>query len=106
MSAAARRPRRARLRASPTPLRARPAAGAVALSESETLTRYEIMDGAPVRGDRIPIKVPLGGLAALTPSMVVANGLLSVRYFLNLVLVDEADRRYFKQQEVVLFRQP
>jgi vacuolar protein sorting-associated protein 26 len=28
----------------------------------------------------------------------------SVRYFLNLVLVDEEDRRYFKQQEVTLWR--
>jgi vacuolar protein sorting-associated protein 26 len=62
------------------------------------------MDGAPVKGDRIPIKVPLAGLSSLTPSMNVANGLLQVRYFLNLVLIDDADRRYFKQQEVVLFR--
>jgi hypothetical protein len=30
--------------------------------------------------------------------------LLSVKYFLNLVLVDEDDRRYFKQQEIVLYR--
>lgn len=28
----------------------------------------------------------------------------SVRYFLNLVLVDEEDRRYFKQQEITLWR--
>jgi len=28
----------------------------------------------------------------------------SVKYYLNLVLVDEEDRRYFKQQEVVLWR--
>jgi len=28
----------------------------------------------------------------------------SVRYFLNLVLVDEEDRRYFKQQEILLYR--
>jgi len=27
-----------------------------------------------------------------------------VKYFLNLVLVDEEDRRYFKQQEVILYR--
>jgi len=27
-----------------------------------------------------------------------------VKYFLNLVLVDEEDRRYFKQQEVVFWR--
>jgi vacuolar protein sorting-associated protein 26 len=29
---------------------------------------------------------------------------LQVRYFLNLVLVDEEDRRYFKQQEIQIWR--
>jgi hypothetical protein len=28
----------------------------------------------------------------------------SVKYYLNLVLVDEEDRRYFKQQEIILWR--
>ena len=28
----------------------------------------------------------------------------SVKYYLNLVLVDEEDRRYFKQQEITLWR--
>jgi hypothetical protein len=28
----------------------------------------------------------------------------SVRYYLNLVLVDDEDRRYFKQQEITLYR--
>ncbi len=28
----------------------------------------------------------------------------SVSYLLNLVLVDEEDRRYFKQQEIMLYR--
>jgi len=28
----------------------------------------------------------------------------SVKYYLNLVLVDEEDRRYFKQQEINLWR--
>lgn len=28
----------------------------------------------------------------------------SVKYYLNLVLVDEEDRRYFKQQEIILYR--
>lgn len=30
----------------------------------------------------------------------------SVKYYLNLVLVDEEDRRYFKQQEIILWRKP
>lgn len=40
----------------------------------------------------------------LTPSYKDVHNKFSVRYFLNLVLVDEEDRRYFKQQEIVLYR--
>jgi vacuolar protein sorting-associated protein 26 len=32
------------------------------------------------------------------------NDKFSVKYFLNLVLVDEEERRYFKQQEIQLNR--
>ena len=32
------------------------------------------------------------------------NNKFSVKYYLNLVLVDEEDRRYFKQQEITLWR--
>lgn len=55
------------------------------------------MDGAPVRGESIPIRVFLAGYD-LTPTMRDVNKRFSVRYFLNLVLMDEEDRRYFKQQ--------
>ena len=40
----------------------------------------------------------------LTPTFKNINNKFSVKYFLNLVLVDEEDRRYFKQQEVQLWR--
>ncbi|KAH9028975.1 vacuolar protein sorting-associated protein 26 [Lactarius pseudohatsudake] len=79
-------------------------------NESETITKFEIMDGAPVRGilflpphcvlalmngtsyqgETIPIRLFLGG----------------TRYYLNLVLIDEENRRYFKQQEITIFRIP
>ena len=55
------------------------------------------MDGAPVKGESIPIRVFLAGYD-LTPTMRDINKKFSVRYYLNLVLVDEEDRRYFKQQ--------
>ena len=55
------------------------------------------MDGAPVRGESIPIRVFLAGYD-LTPTMRDVNKKFSVRYYLNLVLVDVEDRRYFKQQ--------
>lgn len=66
-------------------------------TENETIAKYEIMDGAPVRGESIPIRVFLAGYD-LTPTMRDINKKFSVKYFLNLVLMDEEDRRYFKQQ--------
>uniref|UniRef100_A0A914WHS3 Vacuolar protein sorting-associated protein 26 n=2 Tax=Plectus sambesii TaxID=2011161 RepID=A0A914WHS3_9BILA len=72
-------------------------------NENDTIAKYEIMDGAPVRGESIPIRLFLAGYE-LTPTMREINKKFSVRYYLNLVLVDEEDRRYFKQQEIVLWR--
>mmetsp|Transcript_21941 Transcript_21941/g.54304 ORF Transcript_21941/g.54304 Transcript_21941/m.54304 type:complete len:373 (-) Transcript_21941:1939-3057(-) len=74
-------------------------------TETQTLVKYEIMDGAPVKGEVIPVKLSLKGIPAdLTPTYGSVNNRFSVRYFLNLVLVDEEDRRYFKQQEIILWR--
>jgi vacuolar protein sorting-associated protein 26 len=48
-------------------------------------------------GESIPIRLFLGGYD-LTPTMKDVQRKFSVRYFLNLVLIDEEERRYFKQQ--------
>eukprot|EP00271_Cylindrocystis_brebissonii_P002834 TRINITY_DN13610_c0_g1_i1.p1 TRINITY_DN13610_c0_g1~~TRINITY_DN13610_c0_g1_i1.p1 ORF type:complete len:299 (-),score=55.85 TRINITY_DN13610_c0_g1_i1:1444-2340(-) len=72
-------------------------------NESETVAKYEIMDGAPVRGESIPLRLFLSPYD-LTPTYRNINNKFSVRYYLNLVLVDEEDRRYFKQQEVTIYR--
>lgn len=74
-------------------------------NEAETITKYELMDGAPVKGECVPIRLFLEPLD-LTPSYRVANSqcTFSVKYYLNLVLIDEEERRYFKQQEVSLWR--
>lgn len=72
-------------------------------TENETIAKYEIMDGAPVKGESIPIRVFLAGYN-LTPTMREINKKFSVKYFLNLVLMDTEDRRYFKQQEITLWR--
>ena len=92
-------------------------------NESETITKFEIMDGAPIRGsssspfnppsswggrklrpaadclpgETIPIRLFLGGFD-LTPTFRDVNKKFSTRYYLNLVLIDEENRRYFKQQ--------
>ncbi|RHY99566.1 hypothetical protein DYB37_001530 [Aphanomyces astaci] len=73
------------------------------LTDTETVTKFEIMDGAPVKGESIPVRLFLGGVG-LTPTFKNVNNKFSVKYFLNLVLVDEEDRRYFKQQEITLWR--
>ncbi|KAK5455041.1 Vacuolar protein sorting-associated protein 26 [Exophiala xenobiotica] len=109
-------------------------------NESETLVRFEIMDGSPSRGtfswtppmtkppvghargrnlripepftceadhkagETIPIRLFLGGFD-LTPTFRDVNKKFSTRYYLSLVLIDEDARRYFKQSEIVLFRQ-
>lgn len=91
-------------------------------NESETITKFEIMDGAPIRGEycsaltyedrcmfflgeTIPIRLFLGGFE-LTPTFKDVNKKFSTRYYLNLVLIDEENRRYFKQQEITIFRIP
>ena len=72
-------------------------------NESETITKFEIMDGAPARGETIPIRLFLSGFE-LTPTYRDVNKKFSTRYYLNLVLVDEENRRYFKQQEITIYR--
>nr|CAH8831365.1 unnamed protein product [Trichobilharzia regenti] len=78
-------------------------AGPTAFTETETVGKYEIMDGAPVRGESIPIRLFLH-IYGLSPTMRDVHRKFSVRYFLNLVLLDEEDRRYYKQQEIILYR--
>lgn len=77
--------------------------GADAYHETTNLAHFEIMDGAPVRGESIPVRLFLSPYP-LSPTMKAVHSLFSVKYFLNLVLVDEEKRRYFKQQEIFLFR--
>ncbi|KNC71566.1 hypothetical protein SARC_15892, partial [Sphaeroforma arctica JP610] len=60
-------------------------------TETQTVTKFEIMDGAPVKGESIPIRLFLAGFD-LTPSMTDICKRFSVRYYLNLVLIDEDDR--------------
>merc|ERR1719498_177624 len=65
-------------------------------TDNETLTKFEIMDGAPVKDQCIPVRLYLTGFD-LTPTYKNVQNKFSVRYFLSLVLVDEEERRYFKQ---------
>lgn len=66
-----------------------------------TSIRYEIMDGSPVKGETIPIRLFLGGYD-LTPTM--SCNYFNVKNYLSLVIIDEDGRRYFKQTEILLYR--
>jgi vacuolar protein sorting-associated protein 26 len=55
------------------------------------------------QGETIPIRLFLSGFE-LTPTYVDVNKKFSTRYYLNLVLIDEENRRYFKQQEITIYR--
>lgn len=70
---------------------------------TETVTKFELMDGAAVKSECIPVRLYLSGYD-LTPTYNNVQNKYSVKYFLNLVLVDEEDRRYFKRQEITLYR--
>uniref|UniRef100_A0A8C0JT05 VPS26, retromer complex component A n=1 Tax=Canis lupus dingo TaxID=286419 RepID=A0A8C0JT05_CANLU len=72
-------------------------------TETEIIAKYEIMNGVPIKGESISIRLFLVGYDP-TLTMRDVNKKFSVRYFLILVLVDEEDRRYFKQQEIILWR--
>ncbi|KAJ9444274.1 Vacuolar protein sorting-associated protein 26 [Diplonema papillatum] len=72
--------------------------------ETETLQKFEIMDGLPVPGEVVPIRLYLNSVPRLTPSYVNVNKIFSVKYFVNLVLVTGDGKRYFKQQEIAIYR--
>ena len=61
------------------------------------------MDGGPIKNETIPIRFFLKPYD-LTPTMMNINNKFSVQYFINLVLTDVEDRKYFKQHEIQLFR--
>lgn len=72
--------------------------------ESETLQKFEIMDGLPVPGEIVPIRLSLASIPRLTPSYPNVHRKFMVKYFVNLVLVTTEGKRYFKQQEITIYR--
>ena len=63
------------------------------------------MDGCADKGEIIPIRMYMNGIE-LSPSYENIHNRLSVKYWINLVLLDEEDRRYFKQTEITIYRKP
>ena len=69
----------------------------------KVLTRFEIMDGGPIKNETIPIRFFLKPYD-LTPSLTNINNRFSLQYFINIVLTDVEDRKYFKQHEIFFHR--
>lgn len=77
--------------------------GANQTIDTEVVSKFEIMDGQPSKGECIPVRMYTSGFD-ITPTHNKILNKFSVRYYLNLILVDQEDRRYFKQQEITFWR--
>lgn len=55
-------------------------------------------------GEVVPVRIFLSACPLLAPTYDDVGKLFSVRYYLNLVLVDQDARRYYKQQEITILR--
>lgn len=73
-------------------------------SHSKVLETFQVMDGCPEQGSVIPFRMSLRGVKGLAPSYKSIHNRLFVRHWLNLVIFDEDNRRYFKQAEVTFYR--
>ena len=94
------------------------------MTDSEVVGTFEIMDGSPYKGniiyyyiqinntfyifikssdEWIPIRIYLSAYK-LTPTYLNLNNRFSVQYYLNLVLIDTDERKYYKQHEITLIR--
>lgn len=72
-------------------------------THTETLSKFEVLDGDPMVDQMIPIRLYLSGITHLTPTYVV-DSVFDVTYHVNICLIDVQDRRLFKQQEIGLYR--
>lgn len=82
--------------------------GENAVTEQETLKKFEIIDGTPAKDEVVPVRLYLSGLDAwrVTPTVTNVNNKYSVKYFLHLALLDSKGRRFFKQREIIFWRGP
>ena len=71
--------------------------------EPAYVARYELIDGVPNKNEKIPIRFFLKSYN-LTPTYPNIDNVFFVKYYLNLVIADDQDNRYFKQKEICLFR--
>lgn len=70
----------------------------------EELSSFEIMDGCPAKEEQIPIRFYLSSVDTLGPTLTNVNNKFSAKYMLNLLIIDQEGQKYFKQNEVTLYR--
>lgn len=80
--------------------------GINAQTKEEQILSFEIMDGCPTKEETIPIRLYLASTDQLGPSYNNINNKFSVQYFLHLLIIDVEDMKYFKNNEIQLYRQP
>lgn len=73
---------------------------------TQVMGRLEVMDGTPIIGESVPVRLYLESIPRLTPTISAAGDSLRVRYYLHLALETGDGRRYFKQKEITLYRAP
>jgi len=66
------------------------------------LGAIELMDGCPIKDISIPVRIHLSRFDDLTPSIIARY--FTVRYHLNVTVIDEESRKYFKHTEIKLYR--
>lgn len=67
------------------------------------ISKFEIVDGQPFEGDIIPIRLFLG-FFDLSPTYKEINSSFSVNYFLRIIVNDDEDKSFVKDQEIFLYR--
>ena len=71
--------------------------------EPEYIANFELVDGSPCNKEKLPIRFFLKSYN-ITPSYPDIEEIFGVKYFINFVVVDAEDNRYFKFAEINLFR--
>ena len=72
-------------------------------TKPKIVATFELIDGGPYKNETIPFRFFLEPYK-LTPSYTDVAGNFSVRYYLNLIIKDQKNNRYFKQKEIFLYR--
>ena len=71
--------------------------------EPEYIATFELIDGSPINKEKLPVRLFLKSYN-ITPSYPNIEEIFGVKYFLNFVVVDADENRYFKYAEINLFR--